>query len=31
MTMRQVARLLLPFRAAAQVHGAWAGAGDLPI
>jgi carotenoid cleavage dioxygenase-like enzyme len=31
MAMRDVARLLLPFRAAAQVHGAWAGAGNLPI
>ena len=30
-SMQEVARVLLPFRTASQVHGVWAGAGELPL
>ena len=30
-TMQEVARVILPFRNATQVHGAWFGAQDLPL
>jgi carotenoid cleavage dioxygenase len=30
-TMEELARVLLPFRSAPQVHGTWASAGDLPL
>ncbi len=29
--MSELARVILPFRNASQVHGAWAGEGDLPL
>jgi carotenoid cleavage dioxygenase-like enzyme len=31
MTMEELARVLLPFRSAPQVHGTWASVGDLPL
>jgi len=30
-TMQEIARVLLPFRNAPQIHGTWAAAGDLPL
>ncbi len=30
-TMEEVARVILPFRNPSQVHGAWVGAGELPL
>ncbi len=30
-TLEEVARVILPFRTASQVHGVWAGAGELSL
>jgi carotenoid cleavage dioxygenase-like enzyme len=30
-SMQEVARIILPFRVASQVHGGWADATDLPM
>ena len=30
-SMSELARIILPFRNAPQVHGVWAGAGELPL